>query len=89
MPIYLPLITLITSMLILRSKDNLNYNRHKFIIFLFSLIVIILSEILVRYADIDNLSGIFFLLLPLTLFTFIYLFLLNLLKSPKSIKYDN
>jgi len=43
-PFYLPVLILISLLFILTSKENLKYTKHKYLIFLFGLGLIILSE---------------------------------------------
>ena len=44
-PFYLPVLILISLLLILNSKENLNYNKNKFLIFVLGFGIIILSEV--------------------------------------------
>jgi len=72
MPLYIPLIALISSLLVLRSKDSFNFNIFKNIIFGIGIILIILSEITVKYFSSNMINNVLFLLLPLFLFIIIY-----------------
>ena len=73
MPLYIPLVALISSLLILKSKDNFRFNSYKNIIFITGIIFIIFSEVTVRYFGLNMTNNIIFLLLPIFLFTLIYL----------------
>ena len=72
-PIFLPLIALITSLLIFKSKENSNYNRLK--IYLFSLVffIIVISEIALRYSSYNKIGMYFFISFPILVFFITYL----------------
>ena len=74
MPLYIPLITLISSLLILKSKDSFNFNIFKNIIFIIGVTLIVMSEITVKYFSTNMTNNILFLSFPLFLFILIYSF---------------
>ena len=71
-PLYLTIIAFITSLLILKSKEDKNYSKYKLIILSTGIISIIFSEIFIRYAGTINFFSIFVLLIPLILFITAY-----------------
>ena len=72
-PLYIPIIILISSMLILISKEKINYIKLRILIFLFGFFTIIFSETTLRFIE-DNLSdNIKIVVIPIILFIFIYL----------------
>jgi lipopolysaccharide export system permease protein len=76
MPLYIPLIALITCLLILRSKENKNYESLKLFIFFLVFFIIVISEISLRYSSV-SINGLFFyLIFPIALFFTIYTYLL-------------
>ena len=81
-PLYLPVLILISLMLILNSKENIKYNKNKYLIFFIGFIIIILSESSLGYIT-DNLArNISILTLPLILtllFYFVYIYKLSLI----------
>ncbi len=79
-PFYLPLISLIAAMLIIRSKDHYSYNSFRIILFLFGTVVIIFSEVSVRYSNINEIVSLFFIAVPILLFILTYVFLLSRIK---------
>ena len=79
-PLYLPLISLIATMLVIMSKDSYRYNKFKLFLFCSGIITIIFSEISIRYSSINNLMTIIFFIVPLFLFLATYFILLNKLK---------
>ncbi len=72
-PLYIPVLVLITFFLVLLSKENSFYNRFKFIIFSTGLIFIIFSEITIRLISDNLLNNIYISLLPLLCFIILYL----------------
>ena len=69
---YIPIISLICSLLLINSKSRL---LNKFSIFIYSFILLLFSEIAVRYTGINDLMKIIFIITPVIVFSIIYLFL--------------
>ena len=63
-PLYIPLLILISLFLILISKENSNYSKLKILIFLFGLFIIIFSETSLRFIDNNLPDNIKLLLIP-------------------------
>ena len=82
-PLYLPLLALVASFLIIRSKDHFYYQRLQFILFTLGTIMIILSEISVRYSSLSDKLSILFFTFPIIIFSIFYLFLSTRLKILK------
>ena len=72
-PFYLPVLILISLLFILTSKENLKYNKYKYLIFLIGLGLIILSESSLGYISNNLNKNILILILPIILTLFIYL----------------
>jgi lipopolysaccharide export system permease protein len=72
-PFYLPVLILISLMLILNSKENLKYNKNKYLIFFIGFIIIILSESSLGYISDNLIKNISILILPIILTLLIYL----------------
>ena len=71
----------IATFMIIKSKDSYNYHKFQFLLFFIGTATIIISEVSVRYTDINNFSVVlFFAAVPIIFFTIFYLFLLNKLK---------
>ena len=77
---YIPVLALISALLLLLSKDQLNYKRQKFIIFLFSLVTIVVHEISSQYFISNIITNILFLSLPFFMWLNIYFFINRKLK---------
>ena len=71
-PLYIPLLALISSLLILRSKENYNFIKFRNITFLFGVGFIILSEITTRYFGNKMMYNLIYLSIPLLSFILIY-----------------
>ena len=82
LPFYLPVLTLIASLIIIKSKDDYEFFKFKFGLFIFGVITIIISEISMRYSSSNILENIFFTSLPLLLFFFIYIYFKIKLRKP-------
>ena len=73
-PFYLPALTLISLLLILTSKENLNYFKNKYIIFFIGFGIIILSESSLGYITNNFITNIYILIFPIFFILIIYLF---------------
>jgi lipopolysaccharide export system permease protein len=73
-PLYLPVLILISLLLILKSKENIKYNKNKYIIFLIGFLTIILSESLLGYVTGNLFKNIPIIILPLILTLLVYSF---------------
>jgi lipopolysaccharide export system permease protein len=79
-PFYLPVLILISLLFILTSKENLKYNKYKYLIFLFGLGLIILSESSLGYISNNLNKNILILILPIILTLLIYLIFIHKLR---------
>ena len=75
-PIYLPLIALMCGLIIIRSKENNNYNKFNFFLFLLIFFILIISEISLRFSSGSQVGLLFFTLFPLLLFSALYIALI-------------
>ena len=71
-PFYIPVLILISLLLILKSKENINYPRYRFFIFLIGLGTIIISELTIRFINEDFLKNTKFLVIPIILVISLY-----------------
>ena len=76
MPLYIPLIALITCLLILKSKENKDYEFFKLLIFFLVFFIIVISEIFLRYSSVNIYGLFFYLTFPIALFFTVYIYLL-------------
>ena len=83
LPFYIPIVALICSFLLIKSKNrNIFFNKSS--IFIFSFIILVYSELIIRYTGISKLIGLLFIISPFVLIPFIY-FLLIFKLSKESI----
>ena len=73
MPFYIPVISLLCSLLLF-SRSSKFFN--KYLIFAYSFILLIFAEMIVRYTGIYDIIKIIFLITPVFLIIFIYIFLI-------------
>ena len=71
-PLYIPVLILISLMLIFRSKENINYSKYRIFIFLIGFITIILSEMTIRLINEDFLKNLKFFVIPIILVASLY-----------------
>ena len=76
-PFFIPILCLIACIQIVNSKFNYNYFLYKIMIFLFGIIVLFASEILIKYTGNNSTQDIFILIFPIIIFLLIYLFVLK------------
>jgi len=83
MPIFVPLIALISCFLLSSRRDKKNFGLYKYLYFIIGFVIIVYSEITVRYSGISwNHTAVYYLL-PSGLLPLIYLSLI------RSFKYEN
>ena len=71
-PLYIPVLILISLMLIFKSKENINYSKYRIFIFLIGFITIILSEMTIRLINEDFLKNLKFFVIPIILVASLY-----------------
>ena len=67
-------------LLIIKSKENINYLKYRIVIFIIGINAIIFSEITLKFIQDIFLKNILIILLPLILFILLYLFFIQKLK---------
>ena len=85
-PLYIPVLIMISFLLILRSKENINYPRYRILIFLIGFITIIISEMTIRLINEDFIKNIKFFVIPIILVISLYSNYLMQFKSKKEFK---
>ena len=75
-PLYIPALMLISLILIVHSKERVNYSKQRVIIFLIGFILIIFSESTLRFINTSFLNNLTFTLLPILIIFFLYLYFL-------------
>ena len=81
-PFYIPLLSMIAALIILKSKEDRSNSFYRIFLFFIGFVAIVIGEILVRYAGPDLKSNIKFFILPILLFfSFNYIFNIRSTKS--------
>ena len=71
-PIYLPCLMLISSFLILNSKEKINYNKFRVIIFLLGFGLIVFSETTIRFINDSILNNLLIAVIPVVITIMLY-----------------
>ena len=81
-PLYLPILFLISLLLIIKSKENITYNRHKIGVFIMGFLTIVFSESSIKFIQNTFIGNSKLLIVPfITILVFYLLFMIKL--SPK------
>ena len=84
-PLYLLTLSLIACLIIIKSKDDYEYFKHKFGLFVLGVITIIISEISIKYSSANTIQNIQLFSLPVLFLVTIYLYIKLKLKKPNLI----
>ena len=85
-PLYLLVLSLIACLIIIKSKDDYEYTKYKFGLFMLGVVTIIFSEISIKYSSASTLQNIYLLSLPILFFLFIYFYFKIKLRKPNLTK---
>ena len=77
MPLYIPLISILISFMLIYTKNKKIKIINRYIFFIISFILLVLSELLVRYSGISSIGFYTYLLTPFILFPILYFILIN------------
>ena len=78
LPLFLPLVAIVGSLLILQSKAKKSFNKYKFFVFSIGFFIIFASEISIKYATTNINAAYLFFLIPIFLYFLIFsIFLKN------------
>ena len=73
-PLYIPVIILTALLLIIHSKENINFNRQRLLVFFIGLLIIIISETSLRFIEKQLLENIKIITIPIILIILFYIF---------------
>ena len=85
-PLYLLTLSLIACLIIIKSKDDYEYFKHKFSLFILGVITIIISEISIKYSSANTIQNTHIFSLPILFLITIYFYIKLKLKKPNLIK---
>lgn len=71
-PLYIPVLMLLTLLLIIESKENINYLKFRLVIFLIGVFTIVISEMTLRFVNSSLVNNLTLLFLPIILITILY-----------------
>ena len=74
-PFYILVVSLIASLLIIKSKNDFNYSKFKFITFLAGVILIIFAEISIEFITDNLLKNLILIAFPLIITLIMYFYL--------------
>ena len=86
LPFYIPIISLLCSFLLIKNETKKNYFSNKFSIFFISFLILLYSELIIRYTGIYKIISILFFISPLVLIPIIYTLLSFKLSKPSLTK---
>ena len=85
-PLYIPVLILVSLLLIFKSKENTNYPKYRALVFLIGFSTIILSEMTIRLINADLIKNIKFFVIPIILVVSLYANFLIRFKNIKDTK---
>ena len=88
-PLYIPTLILISLMLIVYSKENINYTKYRLFIFLIGLVIIIFSETTQKLIKDDLSYNVKIYIIPLIIFMLFYFSLSSKLKFKQQFRNKN
>lgn len=80
-PLYIPVLMMISLLLIINSKEQINYSKQKFVIFLIGLFFIIFSESTLRFVNVSLFNNLIITLLPIIFSLCLYFYFQYKLKD--------
>ena len=76
LPFYIPVIALISSLLLIKTKKKKKKTFSKICIFTGGFVLLLFTELIVRYTGINNFAKVIFFVTPIILFSVFYFYLL-------------
>ncbi len=77
MPLYIPLVSILISFMLIYTKNKKTKIVNRYVFFILSFILLVLSELLVRYSGISYVGFYTYLFTPLVLLPLLYIVLIN------------
>ncbi len=77
MPLYIPLVSILISFILIHTKNKKTKIINRYLFFSLSFMLLVLSELLVRYSGISNIGFYTYFLIPFILLPTLYFILLN------------
>tara|TARA_X000000368_G_C23056230_1_gene724003 strand:- start:4680 stop:5816 length:1137 start_codon:yes stop_codon:yes gene_type:complete len=86
LPLYIPIIALISSLLLIKTQSKRNYFFNIYSIFIYGFLILLYAELIIRYTGISKLIGYLFLISPIVLIPIIYAYLIFKLSRESFVK---
>ena len=86
LPFYLPVLSLIACLIIIRSKDDYNFLKYKFVLFFLGVTTVIISELTLKYASSEIIKNVYIIIIPILLFASIYFYFIKKFKLTNLVK---
>ncbi len=83
LPFYIPVITLICSFLLLKNR---NFFSNKLMIFIYSFLILVLTELIIRYTGLNTILRVAYIACPAFMILFLYLLLIYKFKMETKFK---
>ena len=71
-PLYIPIVILISLLILMKSKENINFYKYRILIFVLGFGTIIFSETTIRFTSENLIENLKIILLPLVIFVLLY-----------------
>ena len=84
-PLYIPLISIIASFLLIYKKEKKYNFLKKYMLFVFSFLILIFTEILLKYTGFSSVTTISYFILPIIISSFFYMYLIKKIITEKNI----
>ena len=75
LPLYIPIISLLSSFLLIKVHSKKSFFLNKYSVFLYSFLILLYAELIIRYTGISKIANIVFFVSPIVLIPIIYIFL--------------
>ena len=76
-PLYIPLIALVSCLMIIKSKEDKEYDYFRFWVFILIFFIIVISEISLKYSGYGRSGILAYALFPILLFSTVYISLIT------------
>ncbi len=85
-PMYIPALVLVALLLIVHSKEKINYSKYRVFVFLFGFFIIVFSESTLRFISNSFYNNLFIILIPFIIVATLYMYFVFKFNFNKTIK---
>ena len=76
-PLYIPALMLVSLILIIHSKEKVNYSKYRLLVFLIGFFLIIFSESSLKFVNVSFYNNVTIILIPIVITLFLYFYILS------------